>query len=76
MSLPIDQPTIEDFTVIQYANDNIIILPADDTQLLNLQGILSTYATSTGLKINFHKSQLSPLTLKLNEMITRIIFFD
>jgi hypothetical protein len=61
LGLPIDQPASEDFPVVQYADDTIIILPADSQQLMNLHSILQAYAQCTGLKINFHKSQLIPI---------------
>jgi hypothetical protein len=52
-----------DFPVIQYADNTLIITPADETQILLMKDILEQYANSTGLKINFHKSSLVPINI-------------
>jgi hypothetical protein len=52
-----------DFPVVQYADDTLVIMPADTTQILIMKQILENYALSTGLKINFHKSSLIPINL-------------
>jgi hypothetical protein len=65
LSLPIEQPASEDFPVIQYADDTIVVLPADPSQLLYLKHILDAYAQATGLKINYHKSQLMPINIDM-----------
>jgi hypothetical protein len=51
----------KDFPVVQYANDTFIIMPACSQQVLVIKDILEKYATSTGLKIKFHKSSLVPI---------------
>jgi hypothetical protein len=63
LHLPIDQPASEDFPVVQYADDTIIILQADRDQLASLHSLLDAYSQSTGLKINFHKSQMIPINI-------------
>jgi hypothetical protein len=52
-----------DFPIIQYADDTLIIMPADTDQVRLMKEILEQYAMSTGLKINFHKSSLVPINL-------------
>ena len=52
ISLPINQPALEDYPVIQYADDTLIILPASQQELQTIKGILDSYARATGLKIN------------------------
>ena len=47
--------------MIQYADDTIIILPACPNQARTIKDILSDYAASIGLKINFHKSTSIPI---------------
>jgi hypothetical protein len=47
LSLFIDQPASEDYPVVQYADDTIIILPSDRNQLLNIRSILDAYAQCT-----------------------------
>jgi hypothetical protein len=42
----------EDFPIVQYADDTLLILPADEVQLLALKETLQKFSTSTALKIN------------------------
>lgn len=60
---PITQPTSEDYPIIQYTDDTIVVMPACEDQLRTMQEILTAYARSTGLKINFSKSQLTPINI-------------
>jgi retron-type reverse transcriptase len=53
LSLPI--PCGDYFPIIQYADDTILVMQANDHELAHLKNILLDYATSTGLKINFQK---------------------
>jgi hypothetical protein len=46
----------EDFPIIQYADDTLLIMPADRDQLLVLKDLLQKFSLSTGLKINYNKS--------------------
>lgn len=62
LSLPI--PRDGPFSIIQYADDTILVLPAEEKQLTHLKEILHLYASSTGLKINFHKSNLVPINIE------------
>lgn len=50
---PITPGTILDFPVIQYADDTLIIMPANPDQLTKLKDILHQFQQSTGLKVNF-----------------------
>ena len=63
IQLPIEQPASEQYPVIQYADDTIIVLPADVDQLHTIKAILDSYARATGLKINYGKSQLMPINV-------------
>jgi hypothetical protein len=51
LSRPIPCPPCPDFPVIQYADDTLIVMKADATQLLCLKAILHTFVSSTGLKL-------------------------
>ena len=59
--LPFNRPNKSNYPVIQYADDTIMLLPACADQATLVKQILTDYATSIGLKINFHKSTLVPL---------------
>jgi hypothetical protein len=45
-----------DYPMLQYANDTIIILPAEAFQLFTFKGLLRSFSNSTGLKVNYQKS--------------------
>jgi hypothetical protein len=68
LSLPI--PVGSDFPIIQYADDTMIVLPADPAQLQVFKGILDQYAAFTRLKINYHKSSLIQINLSQEEAIS------
>jgi hypothetical protein len=65
LSLPI--PASSDFPIIQYADDTIIVLPADPVQLSVFKDILDQYAAFTGLKVNFEKSSMFPINISQEE---------
>lgn len=60
---PIPLQSCLDFPIVQYADDTLVIGPADASQLDHLHSLLQDFATSTGLKVNFHKSQLIPINV-------------
>jgi hypothetical protein len=52
-----------DFPIIQYADDTLLIVPADEKEILVLKDTLLKNSKSTGLKINFDKSQMLPINV-------------
>jgi hypothetical protein len=62
LSLPIitNDP---DFPIVHYADDTLLILPADKDQLMLIKEVLRKFSMSTGLKINFDKSQMLPINV-------------
>jgi hypothetical protein len=54
---PISQP-LDDFPIVQYANDTLLIMKADAQQLLFHKSLLKCFAGSTGLRVNYRKSQM------------------
>jgi hypothetical protein len=52
-----------DFSVIQYADDTLSIMPAEMDQLRALKEVLHKFTLSTSLKINYGKSQLVPINV-------------
>ena len=63
IELPFPCPGQSEYPVIQYADDTILALPACPRQAEIIKQILSDYALSIGLKINFNKSTLIPINL-------------
>jgi hypothetical protein len=52
-----------DFPIIQYVDDTLLIVSADSAQIVVLKETLVKFSKSTGLKINFHKSQMLPINV-------------
>jgi hypothetical protein len=67
INLPIGCDYGQQFPIIQYADDTLMIIPADENHLSHLKGILEQFSTSTGLKLNFHKTNLVPINLNQDE---------
>ena len=44
--------------MLQYADDTIFLVKDDETSVRNLKFILGAFEQMSGLKINFHKSEL------------------
>jgi len=64
LHLPIPLQHSQDFPVLQYADDTLVIMEAWPNQIAALQTILQDFYTSTGLKVNFAKSSLVPINLE------------
>src|SRR4051812_36902483 len=64
LSIPSHDPF---YTIIQYADDTILAVPAKEDQLLALKDMLVKFHSSTGLKVNFSKSFMYPLNVAEDE---------
>nr|AAK52538.1 Putative non-LTR retroelement reverse transcriptase [Oryza sativa Japonica Group]AAP51866.1 retrotransposon protein, putative, unclassified [Oryza sativa Japonica Group] len=51
------------FPIIQYADDTSILLKALQREVFCFKALLNSFAHSTGLKVNYHKSCLYPINL-------------
>lgn len=60
LNLPILTKAINDFPVIQYADDTLLIMEAYPIQLTVMKDLLQTFAQSTGLRVNCSKSVMVP----------------
>jgi hypothetical protein len=63
INLPIDNDFGQKYPIIQYADDTLMIMPADMEQLMQLKNILQIFSSSTGLKVNYHKTTLVPINV-------------
>jgi hypothetical protein len=61
--LSIEVGYTDDFPIIQYADDTLLIMEAYPQQLLALKIILNMFADSAGLKVNYSKSSMLPINL-------------
>ena len=49
--------------MVQYADDTLLFLNADLSQLRALKSVLHSFSQATGLQINFHKSSMYPINV-------------
>jgi hypothetical protein len=63
-----------DYPIIQYTDDTLLIMPAEESQLLNLKNILGAYSVSAGLKVNYSKSSIIPINSVLGCRVRSIPF--
>jgi hypothetical protein len=60
LQLPLPDNCEQDFHIVQYADDTLLIMEACPKQLFFLKAIRNSVATSTGLRINYNKSSMYP----------------
>ena len=63
LNLPIDHHYNLKHPIIQYADDTLLIMPADPTQLIYLKNIMQKFSSTTGLKVNYNKSAMVPINI-------------
>ena len=64
LTLPLSLNHSQDFPILQYADDTLIIMEAKDDQLAALKDIQNLFSLSTGLKVNLSKSMLVPINME------------
>jgi hypothetical protein len=57
-----------EFPIMQYADDTLLVLQADASQLFFLKVLLNSYETASGLKVNYRKSQMMPINVSPEKM--------
>lgn len=70
LSHPICNGFGEQYPIVQYADDTLLILPADAMQLFTLKGLLRSFADSIGLMSTFRKASWFPLMSLLRKHCT------
>jgi hypothetical protein len=71
LNLPMPNRAGNDFLIVQYADDTLLLMEACPRQLLVLKEILSSFASAIGLKVNYNKSIMLPINIsqeKLHEL--------
>jgi hypothetical protein len=63
INLPIEEDFGQKYPILQYADDTIMIMPADQTQLLHLKEILAKFSASTGLHVNYNETTSVPINI-------------
>ena len=59
---------VDEFPIIQYADNTVLILQVDASQLFFLKALLHSFETSMGLKVNYRKSQMIPINVSHEDM--------
>jgi hypothetical protein len=68
LKLPLSDIGDQDFPIVQYAYDTLLILEACPRQLFFLKAILNSFASTTGLKVNYNKSNMYPINVNPEKM--------
>lgn len=63
LNLPIPMEHNQDFPVIQYAYDTLIIVEGDTRQLFFLKSLLNTFSLCTGLKVYYNETMVVPINV-------------
>jgi hypothetical protein len=66
--LPIQVGYTEDFPIIQYVDDTLLIMETHPQQLMALKAILHMFAASTDLRVNYSKSCMFPINLNVDRL--------
>jgi hypothetical protein len=69
LKLPLPDIGDQDFPIVQYADDTLLILEACPKQLFFLKAILNSFASATGLKVNYNKSNMFPINVSPEKMV-------
>jgi hypothetical protein len=68
LHLPLHLSSSSDFPILHYADDTLIIMEACARQLIFLRSLLQTFASSSGLKVNYSKSMMVPINVDDQKM--------
>jgi hypothetical protein len=68
IKLPLPNIGDQDFPIVRYADDTLLILEAYPKQLFFLKAILNSFASSTGLKVNYNKSNMYSINVPSDKM--------
>jgi hypothetical protein len=65
---PLNGQACLDFLVIQYAYDTLVILKEDAQELICLKSNLHSFASLTGLKVNYSKSSMMSINMEVDRL--------
>jgi hypothetical protein len=68
LRLPLPNNCGPNFPIIQYVDDTILIMEACPRQLFFLKAMLNSFADSTRLHVNYHKSNIYPINVSDQKM--------
>jgi hypothetical protein len=68
LRLPQNVGYTNNFLIIQYVDDTLLVMEACPEQLFAIKAILNTFADSTWLKVNYSKSNIIPINLSQDKL--------
>jgi retron-type reverse transcriptase len=68
LQLPLIDRCGQDFPIVQYADDTLLIMEACPKQFFFPKAILNSFTTSTGLRVNYNKSSMYPINVNPRKM--------
>lgn len=68
LNLTIPMEHNQDFPILQYAYDTLIIVEGDTRQLFFLKSLLNTFSLCTRLKVNYRKIMMVPINVSDEKM--------
>ena len=63
-------------SLLQYADDTVLLIEHDDSYILNLKFLLYCFEWTSGLKINYHKSEVYVIGVDKQEAIKTANMFN
>lgn len=69
LRLPLANRCGQDFPIIQYVDDTILIMEACPRQLLFLKAMLNSFTTSIDIHVNYQKSNIYPINVSDERMV-------
>jgi hypothetical protein len=68
LKLPLTHMCGQDFPIIEYTYDTILVMEAYPRQLLFLKAMMNSFSTSIGLHVNYKKSNIYPINVSDEKM--------
>lgn len=72
IQFPLQTVNATDFLVIQYVDDTILVLLAEERQVIQVKNLMMHFASHTGPKVNYSKSFLVPINVQ-PDLMSRLI---
>jgi hypothetical protein len=68
LSKPLLEKCGNDFPIVHYVDDTLLVMEAFPKHLIALKALLNTFADSTGLRVNYQKSNIYPINVDEDRM--------
>jgi hypothetical protein len=68
LQLPLDNYYGQNYPIIQYADDTLLIMLADIDQIQHIKTPLLQFSDATGLRVNFNKTTMVPINVPADTM--------